>query len=159
MSADDTYPTLLASDVMSDDVALCPWSATARDAALLMRERDCGSVPVVDARGRAIGMVTDRDLCLAALDHDARLEEIPVAKIITRAPVTCAPDAPLETIERMMSKHRVRRVAVVGADETIVGMVSLADIIRARSAQPRFLAGEVVSTLAQIARADDSAVG
>ena len=71
-------------DVMSRDPATCRSSDTASEAARIMWDRDCGAVPVTDAEGRAIGMVTDRDLCMAAYLRGVRLEELnPTARKAT----------------------------------------------------------------------------
>ena len=54
------------SELMSHPVVMCPADATLDQAARLMWEFDCGTIPVQDTDGRLVGIVTDRDICMAA---------------------------------------------------------------------------------------------
>jgi CBS domain-containing protein len=95
-----------------------------------MWEGDCGGVPVVDASGRLSGMITDRDICMAAYTKGLALNSIRVADVMSRHVHTCAPDDTLERAISMMAEAEVRRLLVVAHDGKLRGIVSLADVAR-----------------------------
>ena len=102
-----------------------PVSAATR----LMRERNIGSIPVQDAKGRLRGMLTDRDIvlrCVAAGRDPAKLES---AEIMSTGAVTAAPGEDVTAALARMRSEQVRRLPVVEG-ETLVGMLSIADVAR-----------------------------
>lgn len=117
---------------MTRDVWACQPEEAATAAARVMWERDCGCVPVVDPMGHAIGMVTDRDLCMASYLRGAQLSDLTIDSVMSRAPVTCRPTDSLEDAELAMASARVRRLPVTDADGRLIGMLSMNDVIRAR---------------------------
>ena len=126
-------------------------------AVMLMQDRDCGCVVVVDAAARPIGVLTDRDVCLGALRAGRALAAIPVALAMSNRLYTCRPDEELTAAEATMALHQVRRLPVVDAEGRTVGVVSLDDIARrARQSAdlfaPPVTAGEVGRTLGDISR-------
>jgi CBS domain-containing protein len=142
-------------NLMSTDVRICGPDETLQVAARLMWEFDVGSLPVVDGAGRLVGIVTDRDVCMASFQHDERLSELRVAEAMTADVFTVFPSDSLETAERAMRDGQVRRVPVVDAKGQLRGILSLNDIVRAtlrlRNAGISGLSdGAVVDTLAAI---------
>ena len=119
-----------ASDIMTSSPCTCSPSDSLRDVARLMRDNDCGAVPVVDDDGCVIGMVTDRDLAVRAL-ADGTSADASVGEFITRDPRCCAADDDIRDVEKIMADNQVRRVPVVNADGACVGIVSQADLARA----------------------------
>ena len=121
--------------VMTRNVVTCTGSDTLHRAAQLMWDRDCGAIPVVDALGRAVGLVTDRDLCMAAYTRGRPLSAISVSSLLSARLYTCTAATSLDEAIARMSAQRVRRLVVVDAkDQKLVGMLSLADLaLRARS--------------------------
>lgn len=99
-------------------------------AAGAMFKRDCGMLPVVSG-SKVIGAVTDRDIAIAASTRDLPPSQIRVSEISDRKPVTCSPEDKVEDALAKMSKQRVRRLPVVGADDVLVGVISLADVLHA----------------------------
>jgi len=99
------------------------------EAARLMWELDCGAVPVVNDAGRLVGIITDRDICMAAYTRGKSLPAFSVESAMATEVATAALTDPLETITRLMRQRRVRRVPVVDRGR-LVGIVSLADIAR-----------------------------
>ena len=91
----------------------------------IMRDEDTGAVPVVD-NGRAVGMVTDRDIVVRAV-ADGSTPNRPVREIVTSAVVTVTPDMSTREAAQLMSEHQIRRLPVV-ENERLVGIVSLGDI-------------------------------
>jgi len=93
-------------------------------AARIMKEEDTGVVPVVE-NGRAVGIVTDRDIVLRAVAEGG--VDRPVRDIATREVFCVRPDDSTREAERIMSERQIRRLPVVEGDR-LVGIVSLGDI-------------------------------
>lgn len=98
-----------------------------RAAATIMREEDVGAVPVVEGR-RVVGMITDRDICLAAERTNRPLSEQRVSRVMSRAVHTCLPDEPIIDVEERMRRRQVRRLPVTDEDRRLLGILSLNDI-------------------------------
>jgi CBS domain-containing protein len=107
---------------------VCSVRQSANEAARIMWERDCGSVPVVDDSGGVVGMVTDRDICMAAYFRGAPLSAIALSDIMARQVYTCRAEADLAVAERLMRERQVRRLPVVAGDGSLVGMLSSGDV-------------------------------
>lgn len=122
--------TTRVRDIMQREVATChPWDSLNR-AAQLMWEADCGAIPVVDQQGKLVGMLTDRDVCMAAYTRGLTLAELGVHSAMSEHPFSCTPEEPLTTLLSLMTTHQVRRVPVVSEGGRLVGIVSLADVAR-----------------------------
>lgn len=113
--------------VMTDDVHVCSPEDPLYRPAQIMWEGDCGSVPVVDS-GRVCGIVTDRDICMAAYTKGLPLNAIRVADVMSRHVHRCAPDDTLERAIGIMAEAEVRRLLVISDDGKLCGIVSLADV-------------------------------
>jgi len=98
-------------------------------AAQIMWDADCGVVPVVDGEGAVVGLVTDRDVCMAAYTRGQQLGAMNVASVMASEVHSCSPDDSLRSVLRMMGDKKVRRLPVVAAGK-LVGIVSLGDIAR-----------------------------
>lgn len=123
------------SDLMTRAVCSCRAGSTLNDAARIMWEHDCGAVPIVDANdsSRVVGIVTDRDIAMAAYIRGQPLGSIPVEDVMARNPVTCEPDDSLEAAEQAMAEAHVRRLPVVDEGGRLIGLFSLAQLARAVS--------------------------
>lgn len=122
------------SDLMTTHAATCRPDAPLRLAAQIMWDHDCGCVPVVDDSNRVLGMITDRDVCMAALTQGKSLSEMAVESAMSRAVYGCAPDDDVEKAAGLMRLRQVRRVPVLDADRRLIGVISLSDFARALSA-------------------------
>jgi len=98
--------------------------------AQIMWEHDCGCVPVVDDSGRLSGIITDRDICMAAYTKGLPLNSIRAAEVMSRHVHMCASDDTLERAIGRMAEAEVRRLLVVSEDGKLRGIVSLADVAR-----------------------------
>ena len=116
--------------VMSRGVVTCTPDDSLNRAAQIMWENDCGCVPVVDAGGVMIGMVTDRDVCMAAYTQGRALAQISVASASSKQAFTVGESADIGEAERAMAEHRVRRIAVVDGSGRPLGIVSMNDLAR-----------------------------
>ncbi len=120
-------------EIMSHTVHFCADHDTLEVAARQMWDHDIGCVPVLDASGELVGIVTDRDICMAAYMRGLPLGRIPVREAMARSLIVCRPEEPIDTVEQRMRTHQIRRLPVVGAHGQLMGMVSLADFVRLRS--------------------------
>ena len=142
---------MLVRELMTSPVATCRDDAQLNEAARIMWECDCGSVPVVDADGRLRGIVTDRDICMAAYTQGRAPQEIPVASVMAEHVLVCHVDDSLETAEQLMREGQVRRIPVIDNDGRPAGIVSVNDVSRAAAEQRRSnLDREVVETFAAV---------
>jgi CBS domain-containing protein len=138
-------------ELMSHPVVTCPHSTTLDDAARLMWEHDCGIAPIVNDDGRLVGVVTDRDICMAGYTQGRPLREIPVTSAMASQVVAAHADDPVQSVEALMRDYRVRRIPILDSEGRPVGLVSMNDLAR-RAAQARKSAvdREVVATLAAV---------
>jgi CBS domain-containing protein len=140
-------------DIMRVRVHTCSIEDTLHRAAQIMWEKDCGCLPVIDASRRVHAVITDRDICMAALTQGVALAATRVASAMSRGLSVCSPDDCIATVEELMRDRQIRRVPVVDAGGMLIGMISLGDIaryLRPRSAQAPASAVEFVDTMAAI---------
>ena len=129
------------SEVMTHNPVCCIRTTSVMNAARMLRDFDIGFLLVIDdpRTRKLIGVVTDRDLCLAALGelHDPALTT--VEDCMATDPVTCTPDRDTREILATMAEHQIRRLPVVDQDNHARGIVGIADLIRHNAADPRDL--------------------
>ncbi|MEO7035796.1 MAG: CBS domain-containing protein [Polyangiaceae bacterium] len=122
--------------LMTRSVATCSADDTLEHAAHLMWDRDVGCVVVTDSKRKPIGMITDRDLAMAAYTQGVCLRAIRVESAMARNLWTCSVNTRLKDVELKMQTAQVRRLPVVGFDGELVGIVTLGDIARSAEATP-----------------------
>jgi CBS domain-containing protein len=155
--------TMTVGQLMSRSIRTCHPDDTLNAAAQIMWEEDCGCVPVVrqdeDERPRLVGIVTDRDVCMAAYTQGKPLAAIPVASVMERDLATCVPADPVTVALNVLRTRRLHRLPVVEHDAELVGVLSLADIAREskhparKPAQQAVTAESVGDTVAVICEA------
>ncbi len=122
------------SSLLHPGVATCDQLDNLERVAHRMWNRDVGCLPVVTDAGTLVGMITDRDVAMAAFLQGAPLSRIIVGSVMSKELVTCtAEDTVKVAIERMMTRQ-LRRLPVVDRDVKLVGIISLNDIARAAAA-------------------------
>ena len=123
-----------ANDVMSKDPSCCTPNDTVRDAAKLMVEHDCGCIPIVDDQSskRVVGTITDRDIACRCM-AEGRTADTRIGDVMSPNPVCCRPEDDVNEIERVMSERKVRRIPIVDNGGCCVGIVSQADLARAKN--------------------------
>ncbi len=142
-------------ELMSRSVRFCRAEDTLSTAAAIMWQNDSGALPVIDGIGELCGMVTDRDICMAAYTRCEPLARLRVADAMTRDVHVCRPEEPIEHAERVMQSRRVRRLPVVGARGELVGILTLNDLARAgrnRPGERGLTADAIETTLAEVGR-------
>jgi len=141
---------------MTKSVASIGKNESLSAAAQLMWDCDCGAIPVLDEEGKVIGMVTDRDICMATWSRDASPSTVHVEAAMSRELYACSPNDTLASAESIMRSRQVRRIPVLDAERRLLGILSLADIARrgeasgARGSSNELAADRIAVTLANI---------
>lgn len=115
--------------VMSSHVHSCGPDDSLTKAAQLMWNGDCGAIPVV-ADAELLGVITDRDVCMATFTQSEAPSRLQVKGAMSKVTFTCAPDDSIEAALATMASQRVRRLPVVSGDGQLVGVLSIADVVR-----------------------------
>lgn len=143
--------------LMTRQVTSCRQEDSLARAAQLMWDSDCGCLPVCtdDGANRIAGVITDRDICMAALFQGRPLGELRVADVMNRQVQVCRPSNSVAEVERIMSAARVRRLPVTDDQGFLLGMITLADLAREAAREqalqsPRLRGNEISDTLASI---------
>lgn len=119
-------------ELMTSDPATVAPDDVVAQAATLMREEDCGSIPVVkDAN--LVGIVTDRDITVRSVAAGADPKRQKVSEIMSADPITVAPDTDADEAARVMAEFQVRRLPVV-EDGHLLGIIVTAQLARRESA-------------------------
>ncbi len=144
---------MLIKDIMTPNPITCCDTDSLNDAAQRMWEQDVGAIPVVDESGMATGMLTDRDIAMAAYIQGRPPASIPVQTAMAKMLHTVRPDEDVRAAHQAMREHQVRRLPVVDAEGKPVGIIALNDIARrlgtGRSAIP---ADDIAQTLRDLCR-------
>ena len=126
--------------IMTKEVKTCRENDTLQTAARIMWDADCGCVPIVDDADHVVGMITDRDICMATMLKGTRPQDLFVNGVMTRQVHSCRPNDSVEEAERVLARYQIRRLPVTDTYGRLVGIVSLNDI--GREADREFEAGE-----------------
>jgi len=138
------------AEIMTKNVKTCHQSDTLDVAARLMWECDIGAVPVIDDAGQVVGIVTDRDACMAAYTQCQPLHCLPATIAMTRHVVTCRPEDTDASVAKLMAKNKIRRIPVVDDAKRPIGMLSINDLAIAMAKGRSVPASELAGTLAAI---------
>jgi CBS domain-containing protein len=133
-------------EVMTESVVTAPADATVRRIAEMMRERNVGSVVLVDGDGTAVAFITDRDLAVSVL-ADGHGADAPAADHASAPVVTATPEMDVEDATQLMVGNGIRRLPIV-AEGRLSGIVTLDDLA-ARIGDPALAA----NITAQVTRA------
>ena len=116
-------------ELMTKDPACCSPSASVKEAASLMASNDCGLIPVTNAEGELVGVITDRDIACRCVAEGKSAETL-VEDIMSSSPITVTTDASVAECCKKMEDNQVRRLPVVDDAGRCCGIVSQADIAR-----------------------------
>ena len=135
-------------EVMTRDPICCALQDTAQAVAKLLRDRDIGSMPVVSDRNtrHLVGVITDRDLVCRIVCEGFDPRTSAVGEFMTRQPVCCRPEQSLDSCEKLMQVHQIRRIPVIDKEGRCVGILSQADLARVVQAE------RVQKTITEISR-------
>ncbi len=114
--------------IMTADPTCCSTDTTVREVAQLMKERDCGLIPVVDGHRKPVGVITDRDIVVRAMAEDDFSSSATVGKYMTSPVTTISSQCSLDECAEVMEQNQIRRVVVVDEQGCVAGIVAQADI-------------------------------
>ena len=140
-------------DVMSREPHAVRMVDRLDEAARILWEQDCGFVPVVDGANVLVGVLTDRDLCMASYTQGKPVANMPVLAVMARELTTCGPEDSLVSAMDVMAKAQVHRLPVVDARGVLLGVLSSSDLIQVAQARPAAVAiAKVLATIAAISK-------
>jgi CBS domain-containing protein len=113
---------------MTDQVQCCAPETNLAAAIEIMWNNDCGALPVVED-GKLVGIITDRDICIALGTRNCAASDVMVRDVESGAVLTCEPENDLYAAMDIMQAAQVRRVPVVDRQGTLQGIVTLNDLI------------------------------
>jgi CBS domain-containing protein len=119
--------------LMTRNVRACEPDDSLSAAAKIMWEQDCGCVPVVshgNGQPTLVGMITDRDICMAAYMQGQPLQATKVNSAMAKSLCTCRPTDAVSVALKVMRTNQMHRLPVVDAEDHLVGILSLADVAR-----------------------------
>jgi CBS domain-containing protein len=147
-------------DTMMDRPYYCQPENNLGSATELMWNANCGFLPVQSADGRVIGVITDRDICIALGTRNCPAGEVSVGEVMSSKLYSCAPDDDIHMALHTMREAKIRRLPVMAPNGTLVGVLSMDDILfhaepRSPGKEPELSSDEVVRTFRLIAQRGD----
>ncbi len=95
----------------------------------LMRNANCGFLPVGAVDGKVIGVITDRDICIALGTRNRLPGDIAVGEVMSGKLYSCAPEDDIHVALQTMKEEKVRRLPVIAQKGALVGVISMDDIL------------------------------
>jgi CBS domain-containing protein len=120
---------MIVQDIMTSDVQCCGPDTNLAAAAKMMWDSDCGALPVLNVHGQVMGMITDRDICMATATKNRAPSDITVWETVSGKSYTCKMSDDVHTAMDIMRRERVRRLPVVDEDGVLQGLIAMNDFI------------------------------
>ena len=145
-------------DVMKETPYYCQPENNLGSATELMWDANCGFLPVESAEGKVIGTITDRDICIALGTRNRLAGEVTVAEVLSGSRLySCEPNDDIHMALQTMMEAKIRRLPVMAQNGTLVGVLSMDDILfraepRSPGKEPELSSDEVVRTFRSIAQ-------
>jgi CBS domain-containing protein len=115
-------------EIMNGNVESLKEHDTIATAAAVMADSGVGFLPICDAQGRAVGVVTDRDVTVRAVAKNVPLD-MPATSIMTAPAIICLSTGSVSVAEALMAEERLSRLVITDRDGRVAGVLSLADLI------------------------------
>ena len=117
-------------DVMTKDPVFCQPGDSLTTVANIMKQKDVGSVPVVESGGsrRLVGIITDRDIVVKAIAEGRSPEAATVKDAMTPNPVSCREEDDVDHALKLMKERQVRRMPIVDSAGLLTGIIAQADV-------------------------------
>ncbi len=132
-------------DIMTAEPRTCSPGTSLAAAAALMLDGDCGVLPVVEG-GKLVGIVTDRDMYIALATRNKLASQLTAGEVAQKKVVTCGPEDDVNAALAAMKEHRVRRLPVEGFGCTVLGIVTMNDILLVAGPDQAVRTDKVVDT-------------
>jgi CBS domain-containing protein len=116
-------------ELMTSSVRACDADTNLATVAKMMWDGDCGAVPVVNEERRVIGMITDRDICIAAATRSASPSSLRVRDAMSGQLYVCAASDDVRAALSTMKERRVRRLPVLDQQGHLAGIISINDLV------------------------------
>jgi CBS-domain-containing membrane protein len=136
-------------EVMTPDAKAIWITESLADAAKEMWENDCGALPIIKDGRKVVGMITDRDICMAAAMRDRNPSAVSVEEVMNRVVYAAEAEDDIEQALQTMREHKVRRLPVLNLEGELQGIVSMNDIVlkaKGNGKKPKIDYGDVVKT-------------
>jgi CBS-domain-containing membrane protein len=117
-------------EVMSPKAKAIWLTESLADAAKLMWENDCGVLPVIKDGRKVIGMITDRDICMALAMRDTNPSQVSVEEVMSGQVYSVNSEDEVEQALQTMQEQRIRRLPVLTIEGELEGILSMNDIVR-----------------------------
>ena len=140
-----------ARDVIMGTPYYCQLDTNLGSVTELMWTGNCGFLPVMGTNGKIVGVVTDRDICIALGTRNRVAGDITVREVMSDRLFACSPDDDVHVALRTMQEGGVRRLPVIVENGTLVGVISMDDLLLRAEAtgigkRPELSTEEVVKT-------------
>lgn len=116
-------------EIMTGEVKACDLNASLAEAAKTMWEADCGVLPVLKDGKELVGVITDRDICMAMTMRDCNPSAVSAEEVINSVVYSVAADDDVQKALQLMKEHKVRRLPVVSSEGELEGMLSMNDVV------------------------------
>lgn len=115
-------------DIMTKYIKMCRPECTVKDSTQIMKDQNCGAVPIVDDNNKVVGIVTDRDIAIKCILEEKDASRTKISEVMTKKVITCREDEDIDEAIRKMKDNKIRRIPIVDKNNVLLGMVSLGDI-------------------------------
>src|SRR6185503_1065782 len=116
-------------EVMTPNATAIWLTESLADAAKLMWQNDCGVLPIIKDGRKVIGLITDRDVCMACAMRDRNPSTISVEEVMTGEVYAVNPEDNIDQALQVMQQHQVRRLPVINSEGELEGILSMNDIV------------------------------
>jgi CBS domain-containing protein len=139
---------MLVKDLMTRNVSSCRLESNLAEIAEVMWDQQCGALPMLDGSGRVIGIITDRDICIALGTRNIRASDVLARDVSPLRVFSCSPDNDARDALRTMATQEVSRLPVVGEAGQLVGILSIDDLVfRAGGGSSDLSDSEIIGTI------------
>ena len=116
-------------EVMTPEAKTIWITESLTDAAKEMWEHDCGALPIIKDGRKVVGMITDRDICMATAMRDRNPSQISVEEIMNKCVYSAKAEEDIEQALQTMREHKIRRLPVLNLEGELEGILSMNDIV------------------------------
>ncbi|MGA2714666.1 MAG: CBS domain-containing protein [Bryobacteraceae bacterium] len=133
---------------MSRNVSSCRPESNLAELAEVMWKQQCGALPMLDSSGRVMGIITDRDICIALGTRNIRASDVLARDVSPPRVFSCSPDNDARDALKTMAVQEVSRLPVVDEAGQLVGILSIDDIVfRAGGGSSDLSDSEIINTM------------
>lgn len=119
------------NDIMTSPAKYCSKDETLQYVSHLMAENNIGSLPVLDSDEKVVGMITDRDICLAiGKNNKKKTSELTVGEAMSTKVHTCTPEDDISSVLKIMRTKQIGRLPVVDKKHHLKGIITLMNVMK-----------------------------